>query len=206
MCTTPDFVKKYYDIAQVSNAAQITGENAGSKLWDAIEKVMNETPDETLIIIDLYKCTVLDYNFCKCAFGPLFQTLENKCFSKKYVLFQINDYHQPVFFRGVMWHFNFEFHSEVAREKFISSNKYVKLIDNAGKINFIGKLEENENIVLDVVNKMGEITVENVMEETGLPAEVIVHNLNSLVEKYFIVGPFVKKSSKPIYYSFKKYF
>lgn len=206
MCTTPNFKKEYYDIVQVLETSTLSGEKTGNKIWVAIEEMMNEIPKDTLIIIDLSRCTTLEYTFCQYAFGPLFQALENKSFQWKYVIFQMKDYHQPGFFRGVMYHFKADFRSEESREKFISANKYAKLIDNTGTIDFIGKLEQNENTILNVVNKMGEIAVENVMVETGMPAETIVRNLNTLVQKYFIVDPFDKTSSPPLYYSFKKYF
>lgn len=206
MCTTPNFKKKQYDIVQVLHTSTLSGETTGNKIWVAIEKILYEIPDETLIVIDISRCISLEYTFCQYAFGPLFHALENKCFQGKYVIFQMNDYHQPGFFLGVMCHFIAKFPSEESREKFISANKYAKLINNIGNIDFVGKLEQNENTILDVVNRMGEITVEKVMVETGMPAETIVRNLYMLVQKYFILGPFDKTNSPPIYYSFKKYF
>jgi len=207
MCATTDFKKVTLDIVSVLNSPAVVGEYRGKEAWAEINNLINKESDGTLVLIDIRRANPLQYLFCQYAFGPLFQLLEDKIFQHKYVIFQMYDFHQPGFFRGVLKCLGTDLPRKESMDGFVSADKYAKLIiGDEVDIKFIGKPNTNEAVILDVVNKLTEVTVRKVVEETGLSEEIIVDTLRALVQKYFIVEPVGKPGSLPRYYSFYKYF
>ena len=97
------FREKYkFNIVEILNSYAVVGMYRGEETWNEIERVMNEVPDYVLVLIDLRQANPLQYVFCQYAFGPLFQAFNSNSWQRKYTIFQMHDFHQPGFFRGVM--------------------------------------------------------------------------------------------------------
>jgi hypothetical protein len=203
---TVEFKKECLDIVNLLNSPAVVGTYRGKEAWTQIEKTMDEVSDGVLVLIDLRKANPLQYVFCQHAFGPLFQALKNKRWQRKYIIFQMHNFHQPGFFRGVLKYLGTELPRKESRIGFISERLYAKLVVGDEKlIDFVGKLDENEKVILNVINEVREVTVRKVVEKTNLSEEKIVDALRSLVQKYFIVGPFDESDLLPHYYSFYNY-
>ena len=97
-----EFRKEYINIVEFLNSYAVVGMYRGEETWNEIERVMNEVPDYVLVLIDLRQANPLQYVFCQYAFGPLFQAFKNNEWRHKYTIFQMYDFHQPGFFRGVL--------------------------------------------------------------------------------------------------------
>ena len=200
-----EFKKEYLDIVRLLNSPAVVGMYRGKEVWAEIEKLMDKVSDGTLILIDLRQASPLQYVFCQHAFGPLFQVLISRKWIRKYVIFRMHDFHKPGFFRGVLKYLGNELPRKESEVGFVSANMYTKLIvGDKDLINFVGNLNENEQIILNVVNNMRDVTVRQVVQESGLTEEVIVDALRALDEKYFIVV--AKSGSMLHYYSFYNYF
>ena len=200
-----EFKKEYLDIVKLLNSPAVVGMYRGIEIWTEIEKFMENVSDGTLILIDLRRANPLQYVFCQHAFGPLFQALMDRKWIQKYVIFKMYNFHKPGFFRGILKHLGSEYPRKESEAGFISANMHTKLIvGDKDLINFIGNLNANEQIILKVVNDMRDVTVRQVVQESGLTEEAIVDGLRVLEEKYFIVVD--KSGSVPHYYSFYNYF
>lgn len=201
------FEKRNLDIVDVLNSSAVVGMYRGKEAWTAIEELMNEVADGTLVLIDIRRANPLQYAFCQHAFGPLFQALNNQRWQHKYVMFQMHDFHQPGFFRGVLKYLETELPRKESRDGFISAGMYTKvIIGDKELIDFVGQMSTEESTILDVVNDMRETTVRQIVEKTGLSEETIVDDIRALVEKkYFVVGPFDESILPPRYYSFYNY-
>lgn len=183
-----EFKKEYLDIVQLLNSPAVVGMYRGKETWTKIEKLMDKISDGTVILIDLKQATPLQYVFCQHAFGPLFQALENRRWTRKYVIFQMYDFHKPGFFRGVLKYLGSEIPRKESESGFVSAGMYTKLIiGDEEVINFVGSLNSDEQTILDVVNNLRRVTSRQVAEKTTLAREIVFDALRSLAQKYFIV-------------------
>lgn len=113
---------------------------------------MNRVLDGTLVLIDLTKASWFHTAFCQPAFGPVFQALKDGKWPRKYVIFQMYDFHKWGFFQGVLKFLGIDVPRKKSESKFISANLCVKLITgDEESINFVGSLTAEENNVLKVV-------------------------------------------------------
>ena len=200
-----EFRKEYLDIVKLLNSPAVVGMYRGREIWTEIETLIDRVTDGTLVLIDLRRANPLQYVFCQHAFGPLFQALISRKWAQKYVIFQMYDFHKPGFFRGVLKYIGNELPRKESEVGFVSANMYTKLIiGDKDLIDFVGNLNENEKIILNVVNDMKDVTVRQVVQQSSLTEEIVVDGLRVLEEKYFIVVD--KSGSAPHYYSFYDYF
>lgn len=200
-----EFKKEYLDIVELLNSSAVVGMYRGKEIWTEIEKLMDRAKEGALVLIDLRRANPLQYVFCQYAFGPLFQALKDRKWAQKYVIFQMHDFHKPGFFRGVLKCIGNELPRKESEAGFVSADMYTNLIiGDENTIDFIGNLNENELIILNVVNDMKAVTVRQVVEQSDLPEEIIVDGLRLLEQKYFIVMD--KYGSATYYYSLYNYF
>ncbi len=192
--------------ANSSSVPDPVGRYRGEGIWNDVKKLLDEVPNNTLALIDVRQAMPLQYTFCQHAFVPLFQALNSGRWSCKYVIFQMYDFHKSGFFRGVLKHLGRELPRKESEKGFIEAGFYTKLtLEDERIIRFIGKLSENQNKVLNVVNEMKVVTAGQVREKLKLSDEIIVDALRFLVEKYFLVGPSTESVPIPKYYSFYNY-
>lgn len=201
-----EFHKRDIDVVNLLGSAAVVGEYRGKEAWRAIEKQIEEEVDSTLVLIDIRGANPLQYEFCQYAFGPLFQALNSGRWKHKYVMFQMHDFHKPGFFRGILKRLGTELPRKESEKGFISAGFYTKLILGDGElITFVGKLNENQQRTLNVVNELKEATAKQAVERLALSEEIVVDALRFLVNNYFVVtvqGP----PGAITYYSFYKYF
>lgn len=198
--------KEVVDIADLLKSAIMVGQYRGEEVWSELEKLIEGMSDNTLALIDIRQAMPLQYTFCQYAFGPLFEALDKGRWSCKYVIFQMYDFHKSGFFRGVLKHLGRELPRKESEKGFIEAGFCTKLtLEDEGIIRFIGKLSENQNKVLNVVNEMKVVTTGQVREKLQFSDEIIVDALRFLVEKYFLVGPSTESVPIPKYYSFYNY-
>lgn len=201
-----EFKKEYVDIVDLLNSTIVVGAYRGQEVWTKIERVMNRVPDGILVLIDLRRVIWFDSAFCGPGFGLIFQALKDKKWSRKYVVFQMHSFLKPVFFRGILKHFEIESPRKEAESGFVSAGMYVKLvIGDEESINFVGSLNANEQAVLDVVNNSKQVTSVQVVSDTDLSTEVVVDALRSLAQKYFVVEHGNEAGQVVCYYSFYNY-
>jgi hypothetical protein len=199
------FEKVYIDITNILNSTIALGDYRGKEVWEEIEKAMDSVSDRTLVLIDFRKVIWVDTSFCYPVFGPIFQAFENDRWLKKYIIFQMYDFHKPGFFQGIVKYFNINVTRRESETNFLSAGKSTKLIVGDEEIiSFIGAMGENERTILDVVNKLKKATALQVFEETGISMESVVDILRDLVKKYFIVE-YKITSEESVYYSFYNY-
>jgi len=202
-----EFKKEYLDIVKLLNSPAVVGMYRGKEVWIGIEKLMDNVSDGTLALIDLRRANPLQYVFCQYAFGPVFQALISQKWIQKYVIFQMYDFHKPGFFRGILKHLGNDFPRKESETGFVAAGMYAKLIvGDEEKINFIGNLNVNEQIILDVVNNLRQVTSMKAAEKTHLAGEIVVDALRSLAQKYFIVEHSDRTDQVYHYYSFYNYF
>ena len=202
------FERKDFDIVELLNSFAVVGMYRGQEVWSVLETFLEQASDGILVLVNVERANPLDYEFCRYAFGPLFEALNNQRWPHKYVMFQMHDFHRPGFFHGVLKHLNIEIPSFKESEKgFCSAGMYAKLYNNKNKkIDFIGQLEIDERKVCDVVNDMKKVTVRQVVEKSGLSEENVVYALDALMKKYFVVRLRNESDSVLHYYSFYNYF
>ena len=201
-----EFKKEYLDIVKLLNSPAVVGMYRGKEVWAEIEKLMDKVSDGTLVLIDLRQANPLQYVFCQHAFGPLFQALISRKWIRRYMIFQMYNFHKPGFFRGVLKYLGNELPRKESESGFVAAGMYSKLIvGDEEKISFIGNLNTNEQSMLDVVNDSRQITSMKAAEKTHLPGEIVVDALRSLAQKYFIVEH-SDKSGQAYYYSYYNYF
>jgi len=208
---TIEFKKEYIDIIDLLKSTIALGIYRGNEVWTEIEKLINRVSDCTLILIDLRQVIWLNTAFCQPAFGPIFESLKNHKWSRKYVMFQMYDFHKPGFFQGVLKYFEIDVPRKESESEFSSANMYAKLIvGDKDSINFFGNMDRNEQTILNVVNNLKQTIAKQVVDKSGLSEEIVVDTLRSLArDKYFIVEHIVDKSDKKKkynYYSFYNYF
>jgi len=201
------FNKSDLDISRdVLNSVALVGMYRGKEAWDAVERLMSELSDNTLVLIDIKRASPLQYEFCQYAFGPLFEALNSGRWLHKYVIFQMYDFHKPGFFRGVLKHLGTELPRKESEKGFVSAGFYAKLVIGDEKlISFVGSLSESQQRILDVVNEMKEVAAKQVVEKLDLSEEIVVDALRFLVRKYFVVGSDRESGPIPRYYSFYNY-
>lgn len=207
MSDTVEFHKSDLDIiGDVLNSVALVGMYRGKEAWDAIERLMSELSDNTLVLIDIKRASPLQYEFCQYAFGPLFEALNSGRWLHKYVIFQMYDFHKPGFFRGVLKHLGTELARKESEKGFVSAGFYAKLVVGDEKlISFVGSLSESQQRILDVVNEMKEVAAKQVVEKLDLSEESVVDELRFLVRKYFVVESDRESDPIPRYYSFYNY-
>ena len=201
------FQKLSIDIVDILKSPAVVGMFRGNEIWSEIEKQLDEVPNDTLVLIDLRRSSPLQYEFCQYAFGPLFEALINGKWPRKYVIFQMHDFHKEGFFRGILKHLQIKLERKEAQKAFESNGYYGKLIIGDEKvITFVGNMDKNQNMILDIVNGMKSVTSKEIVEKSSLSEESVVDALRFLVSKYFIIG-FENDQSKtaPVYYSFYQY-
>ena len=81
--------KKNANIAVLLNSAIMVGRYRGEEIWNEVEKLIDEVPNDTLVLIDFREAMPLQYTFSQYAFGPLLQDLNSGRWSRKYVIFQM---------------------------------------------------------------------------------------------------------------------
>ena len=198
--------KKNANIAVLLNSAIMVGRYRGEEIWNEVEKLIDEVPNDTLVLIDFREAMPLQYTFSQYAFGPLLQALNSGRWSRKYVIFQMCEFHKSGFFRGVLKYLGTDLLRKESEKGFALAGFYVKLILEGQKsISFIGALTESQAKVLDIANGMKVATVRQVREKLDLSEETVVDALRFLVEKYFLVGPATESVATPTYYSFYNY-
>lgn len=199
-----EFKKEYVDIVNLLNSTIAVGAYRGQEVWTKIEKLMDRVPDGTLVLIDLRHVIWFDSAFCELGFGPMFHALKNKRWLHKYVIFQMYSFLKLVFFRGILKHFGAELPRKESESGFISAAMYAKLIiGDEELVDFVGKLNANEQTILDAVNNLRRVTSVQVVEKTGLSAEIVVDVLRSLAKKYFVLEH--NEACQVLYYSFNNY-
>ena len=205
---TIKFDYEYIDIVDILKSTIALGEYRGDEICTEIVKLMDIISDDTLLLIDIKQVIWLNTAFCQPAFGPVFQSLMKRIWSKKYIIFQMHDYHKPAFFQGILKSYKIDISRKESESKFISSKKYIKLIvGNEKNINFIGELNEKEYKTLDVVNDLKQATAMQVVDNSGLEMEDVVDTLRSLARSNYFVIEHIDNSENQIhyYYSFYNY-
>lgn len=203
-----EFHKGDIDVVSLLGSTAMVGMYRGKEAWGEVEKQMDEVADNTLVLIDIRRANPLQYEFCQYAFGPLFEALNSGRWLRKYVIFQMYDFHKPGFFRGVLKHLGTELPRKESEKGFVSAGFYAKLVVGDDElISFVGSLSENQQRILHVVDEMREVIAGQAVEKSDLSVEIVVDALRFLVMKYFVVGPDVQLDPTPhYYYSFYKYF
>lgn len=200
------FNKNEIEVVDLLGSRAMVGMYRGKEAWSAVEKLLDEVTNNTLVLIDIRRANPLQYEFCQYAFGPLFEALNSGRWQHKYLIFQMYDYHEPGFFRGVLKYLGKELLRKESEKGFISAGFHAKLIvGDEPFISFVGSLTENEERILGMVNEMKKVTAKQVVEILNLPEEVTVDALRILLEKYFVIGPDLEPGSPPRYYSFYNY-
>ena len=204
---TIEFKKEYIDIVNLLKSTIALGVYRGDEVWTEIETLVNRVSDGTLVLIDLRQVIWLNTAFCQPAFGPIFKSLKNHKWSRKYVMFQMYDFHKPGFFQGVLKYFEIDVPRKESESEFSSANMYAKLIvSDKDSINFVGNMDINEQTILSAVNDLGQATAKQVVEKSGLAEEIVVDTLRSLARnKHFIVEYVNESDQKYHYYSFYNY-
>lgn len=202
------FEKENLDVVKLLHSHAVVGMYRGREIWYEIENLMNKVKDGTLVLIDLRMAYPLQYVFCQHAFGPLFEASEGRKWAQKYIIFQMQDFHKPAFFRGILKHIE---KTELPRKEseagFVSADMYTKLIlGDTNLIDFKGNLKEYEQKILDVVNRERKIAAKGMAQKSRLTEEIVVDGLRSLEEKHFIVVDRDRSGTVPIYCSFYNYF
>lgn len=203
---TIEFKIEYIDIVHLLKSAIALGVYRGREVWTELEKLVDSISEGTLVLIDLRKVLWISTSFYQPAFGPLFKSLGNHKWPRKYIIFQMYDIDNQGFFQGIMKYFKIDVPRKESESKFISANMYAKLIiGNKKSINFVGKLNKSEQNILNVVNNLRQTTAKQVVEKSELRMEIVVDTLRSLVQKYFIMEYSNDSDKECYYYSFYNY-
>lgn len=195
-----------FDIMHELNSLIARGSYRGREISDGIIDPMNTVSEDTLVIVDFTNIRFLSSSFCEPAFGLVFSYLKEFKWRGKYLIFKMHSFQRPLFFQGIMKYLKKDCHRRDAEIKFIEEGMYAKLmtVDNDQLIDFVGKLDDNEETVLGVVNKLKRVTARSVCDETRLHDEDVVYNLDALVKKYFIWKQ-ADKEKRNFYCSFLMY-
>ncbi len=200
-----EFKKQHVDIVDILNSNIALGPFRGDEICAELRSLIDTSMDETMMEIDLRRIIWLNTAFCQPAFGLIFENLKARLWSRKYLLFRMNDYHKPGFFQGILKHFDIDVPRKGAESKFISENMYTKImIGNKNSIEFIGELTEAERNILDVINNLHKADANIIVQKSNLSFEIVAESLLSLEGKYFIVK-FEKADQGIQYYSFNNY-
>lgn len=198
--------KKRVDVADLLRSAIMVGRYRGEEVWSELEKLIEGMPDNAVALIDIRQAMPLQYTFCQYAFGPLLEALDEGRWVHKYVIFGVHDFHQSGFFRGVLKSLGTELPRKESQKGFVEAGFYAKLILGDQKcISFIGRLNEDQLKVLNVINEMTIATVDQIRARLGLSAEAVVAAISFLVQKHFVVGPPTESVPAPSYHSLNNY-
>jgi len=198
--------KESINIRDLLKSAVMVGRYRGEEVWSELEKEIEEMSDNTLALIDIRLAMPLQYTFCQYAFAPLFQAFHKGRWAHKYVIFQMHDFHKSGFFRGVLKGIGTELPRKESEKGFVEAGFYAKLIlGDQEYISFVGRLNEDQSKVLNIINEMKSASVDQIRGKLSLSAEVVVPALSFLVQKHFIVGLSTESVLVPNYYSFYKY-
>jgi hypothetical protein len=195
------------DVVNMLNSPAVVGRYRGMEVKQQIERQMDETSNDFLVLIDLRKANPLQYEFCQYAFGPLIREINSNRWSNKHVIFQMQPYHESGYFRGVLKYLGTELSRKESEKGFVLAGFYTNLIiGDENCIRFIGNLNADQRKVLDEANRIKVITAKEVVSNLGLSEEVVVQSLGFLVTKHFLMISESDSGSTHHYYSFYNYF
>jgi len=183
---------------------QVVGKYRGQEAWNEIAEEMDKVVDGTAVLLDIKEANPLEYQFCQYAFGPVFQAFRERRWPNKYIIFRMDTFHKPLFFRGIIKYLGIDLPRKESENGFIRSGYYAKLLVGDDKrIDFIGDLTEQRRRILEFANEVKECTVRQVAEVLKISEETIVDELRFLVREYLLLNN--ADTSHTVYYSFYKY-
>jgi hypothetical protein len=183
-----EFKDSFIDVNELLNSNIAIGVYRGEEFSDKVFSKIDNTPVNILTTIDFTTPQFIDTAFFKLAVGPIMDKLKSSKYNNKYLLFKINNIDRNLLFAGIMSYFEIKTKLNNAEEIFVSKDFSIKLlIGNSKNINYIGKLNEHESLILDTIDKIKEATIGLIQEKTKLEANIIVDNVRSLRDKYFLI-------------------
>jgi len=186
---------KIFDISNEIKTRILLGSNLGARTSPKIIECFTNLQDDSALLIDITGSDVIDYNFCSTAIGPLFELLLKGEFKGKYVIIKVEPDQKLNLLEGMLWYIYKKRSERDIIDSFVENDLSVKLLDaSTGKLEFIGKLDELQERVLNLINEQKEITAKDIAEKIEISIEEAINQLEILSEKFFI---YTKKHDLP---------
>lgn len=193
-----------FDIVNEIKTRFFLGEKLGEKISPKIIAAFSKLPDDSTLRIDITGADASEYKFYRTAIGPLFKSLCDGEFNKKYLIIKL-DYEQvPLLLEGILWYIFPEKPSkEDPKSSFVKNNLSIKLFYSQDeKLEFCGPLEEMEKKILNLINEQKKLTANGVAKNLGISVEEAIKQLKKLEGKFFIYTEKPEKGRDDSYCSF----
>lgn len=187
-----------FDVANIIKTRILLEKRLGSQAGEILLESFKSIPDGTTMRIDLTGADVIDYNFCSTAIGPLIKSLNKPEFKKKYVIIKADPDQKDNLLDGILFYISGIRSGKKSTESFIENNLSIKLHNaETDELEFIGKLNDIQNNILNLINNKNELTINDIAKEIDKTVELTHKNLEELEKQFFI---YTKQIENEVFY------
>lgn len=179
-------------VRDIIKASYTGGRYKGEEVSSLLNNKVSQLTPSSLLIVDFQKANPLDYVFCQYAFGPILKEIQE---NNKPTIFKMQPLHKRCFYRGVLKHIDRSLPRNTSLEEseklFLGAELFTMIgTDGTATIDFIGKLDTEENVILKFINEKHSVSERDIIDEQKeLQPTKIIDSLKSLNKKGFILNP-----------------